>query len=57
MQDPGAMKINNFKKRCNYAAAIKVKPTIDLKTGEIKKKVEKVEDARVNELEIVITQL
>ena len=51
------MKMNNFKKRHNYAVAVKVKPKIEIKTGERMKQVEKVEDVRVNELAIIVTQL
>ena len=50
LQEPGAMKTSDFKKRHDCAEAVKANPKIELKTGERKKQEEKVEDARVNEL-------
>ena len=41
IQDPGTMKMNNFKKWCDCAAVVKVKPTIELKMGEKKNQAEK----------------
>ena len=49
--------MNNFKKWCDCAAEVKVKLTIELKTGERKKQAEQFEETRVNELAITITQL
>ena len=41
MEDPGAMKINNFKKRHNYATAVKGKPRSEPKVEERQKQVDK----------------
>ena len=56
MQKPEIMKMDNFKEKYNYAAAVKVKPTIEIK-HEKNESSKKVEDVRVNELTIIVAQL
>ena len=50
MQEKRSMKMNNFKKRYNHATAVKVKPTIELKTVNTKNQEKKVEEVRVLDL-------
>ena len=55
MKDSGLMKMDNFKKRRDHAVVVKVKPTIE-KNRRKNETSRKVEDMRVNELAIIVTQ-
>ena len=49
--------MNNFRKRCNHATAVKGKPNRASKTTELMHQVGKVEDKRDPSLLIIVKQL
>ena len=55
MEEPGAMKMNNFKKRHNYATAAKGSPKIERKESEVKEKHK--EEAGVSDLIKIVSSL
>ena len=55
MEEPGAMKINNFKKRHNHATAVKGSPKSERKHNTVKEK--QTEEVGVLELLMIVSQL
>ena len=47
MEEPGAMKMNNFKNRCNCATAVKGSPKPEMKITELTVKVKQTEEIEV----------
>ena len=57
MEEPGEIKMNNFKQRCDHATAVKGKPMSEPTVDKIKQQEEKIQYKRMLELLTTVKQM